>query len=167
MSKKFEELREAMDPERREKNRAEAEKELAELDAETGYVDLPDPDLCGPPWIMFCDEGKPIAIMPAGRPGDVADVRDIPEATVERIVACANAKERGAYTRMEEVSRELESVARVLIDAREKDDEDEQPFEQYCSFCGATGVNLHTSERASICFSCAKQSFEALREVPA
>lgn len=52
------------------------------------------PDL-RPPWIIFSDQGKPVAILPAGRPGEVADVRGMEMADVQRIVDAANSGYRG------------------------------------------------------------------------
>lgn len=46
----------------------------------------------GPPWTLFSDKKKPVAILPSGRPGEVANVRNIDPETVERIVQCANAR---------------------------------------------------------------------------
>lgn len=43
-----------------------------------------------PPWIIFSDEGKSVAILPAGRPGEVANVEALPDETVEAIVQAAN-----------------------------------------------------------------------------
>ena len=47
-----------------------------------------------PPWIVFSDGGKPLAILPAGRPGEVADVRGIPAKKVWAIVNAANQTQR-------------------------------------------------------------------------
>lgn len=47
------------------------------------------PDL-GPPWVLFLVDGRPEAILPAGRPGEVANVRGVSRSTVNRIIAAAN-----------------------------------------------------------------------------
>ncbi len=44
----------------------------------------------GPPWVLFFDGGAPGYIMPAGRPGDVADVSGMSTEDAERIVRLAN-----------------------------------------------------------------------------
>jgi hypothetical protein len=44
----------------------------------------------GPPWCIFADKGKSISVMPAGRPGDVCDVRFVPDDIVARHVRDAN-----------------------------------------------------------------------------
>ena len=46
----------------------------------------------GPPWMLFSDKKKPVAILPSGRPGEVANVRNIDPEVVERIVQCANTR---------------------------------------------------------------------------
>lgn len=43
-----------------------------------------------PPWVVFADRGKPLKIMPAGRPGDVADVSHMTPEEVRDIVRTAN-----------------------------------------------------------------------------
>ncbi len=44
----------------------------------------------GPPWIIFSDKGKPVAILPAGRPGEVANVEGLTMAEAQAIVNAAN-----------------------------------------------------------------------------
>jgi len=44
-----------------------------------------------PPWVLFLDGGKPVSILPAGRPGEVADVRGWTPGVAEHLVKCANA----------------------------------------------------------------------------
>lgn len=44
----------------------------------------------GPPWVLFSDKGRPIAILPAGRPGEVANVEGLPLAKVQAIIEAAN-----------------------------------------------------------------------------
>jgi len=43
-----------------------------------------------PPWILFIDKGKPKAILPAMRPGEVADVSHLTMAEAQNIVRLAN-----------------------------------------------------------------------------
>lgn len=45
----------------------------------------------GPPWILFTDKGKPVAILPAGRPGEVAKVDHLTLEQAKELVAAANA----------------------------------------------------------------------------
>lgn len=45
----------------------------------------------GPPWVLFCVEGKPVAILPAGRPGEVANVKGLSMKEAKAIVKHANA----------------------------------------------------------------------------
>jgi hypothetical protein len=47
------------------------------------------PDL-SPPWVLFCDKGKPFAIFPAGRPGEVANVKHLSMERAQKIVRLAN-----------------------------------------------------------------------------
>jgi hypothetical protein len=42
------------------------------------------------PWTIFADAGKSIAVLPAGRPGEVCDVRHVPDDIVKRQVDAAN-----------------------------------------------------------------------------
>lgn len=45
----------------------------------------------GPPWIVYLESGAPAAILPAGRPGEVADVRGMKRGVVDHVVRLANA----------------------------------------------------------------------------
>lgn len=47
------------------------------------------PDL-SPPWVLFSDHDKPIAILPAMRPGEVANVRHLTMKQAQRVVRAAN-----------------------------------------------------------------------------
>ena len=47
------------------------------------------PDLA-PPWVLFCDKGKPVAILPAMRPGEVAKVSHLTMHEAQEIVRLAN-----------------------------------------------------------------------------
>lgn len=49
------------------------------------------PDL-DPPWVLFSVDGKPEAILPAGRPGEVASVRGVSLDDAQRIVSIANSQ---------------------------------------------------------------------------
>lgn len=44
-----------------------------------------------PPWIICSDRGRPVAILPAGRPGEVANVREWDPEVAVHLVQCANA----------------------------------------------------------------------------
>ena len=74
-----------------------------------------------PPWIIFCDGGEPVAILPAGRPGEVADVRGIPRTTVEAIVNAANERQRA--TLPETMTAALELATKVITRDREEREE--------------------------------------------
>lgn len=43
-----------------------------------------------PPWILFSDDARPVAILPAGRPGEVANVSHLTMKQAQRIVMAAN-----------------------------------------------------------------------------
>ena len=43
-----------------------------------------------PPWVIFADKGKSVAVMPAGRPGDVANVELVPDGVVAEVVKSVN-----------------------------------------------------------------------------
>lgn len=43
-----------------------------------------------PPWVLFTDKNKPVAILPAGRPGEVADVSRLTMGQATEIVCAAN-----------------------------------------------------------------------------
>jgi len=67
-----------------------------------------------PPWVLFTDDGKPIAIMPAGRPGEVANVEGMTLAEAGEIVALANrindVVTDSAFRRIDESLAELQRV---------------------------------------------------------
>jgi hypothetical protein len=68
------------------------------------------PDL-SPPWVIFSAGGKPVAILPAGRPGEVANVEGLPGKLVKRIVNAANQEGGGSYMkRMEAITARLEAI---------------------------------------------------------
>lgn len=68
------------------------------------------PDL-SPPWVLFTDKGKPVAILPAGRPGEVANVEHLTSQEAKRIVKMANDFCRALDDiRMAYLWRELESI---------------------------------------------------------
>lgn len=81
-----------------------------------------------PPWVLFTDKGKPVAILPAGRPGEVANVEHLTRQEAQRIVKMAN----DFYSALDEIQmaylwRELESI-REEIDrnnARSRNDDPE------------------------------------------
>lgn len=80
----------------------------------------------GPPWVLFSDGGKPVAILPAMRPGEVADVRGLPIDLVTQIIRCANAAwYRGEATRMAELAATLERLGAKLPPDRDTPDENE------------------------------------------
>jgi hypothetical protein len=60
-----------------------------------------------PPWILFCDGGAPIAILPAGRPGEVLNVEGWPLEKAEALVAAANQESARSNARMTERLLEL------------------------------------------------------------
>ncbi len=47
------------------------------------------PDL-GPPWALFTSQGRPVSVMPAGRPGDVFSVEGWTMADALDLVNTAN-----------------------------------------------------------------------------
>jgi hypothetical protein len=56
----------------------------------TGMRPPARPDL-SPPWMLFVDKGRPVAILPAGRLGKVADVEKLTMQEAREIVRIANA----------------------------------------------------------------------------
>ena len=44
-----------------------------------------------PPWTLFLDKGEPLAILPAGRPGDVCTTEGWTLEQAQRVVAAVNA----------------------------------------------------------------------------
>lgn len=64
-----------------------------------------------PPWIILSDKGKPVAILPAGRPGEVANIRGMTMAKALKIVNAANQEGDGSYMkRMESITARLEAI---------------------------------------------------------
>ena len=43
-----------------------------------------------PPWILFSEDNKPLAILPAGRSGEVANIEGLSLEAAHRILDCAN-----------------------------------------------------------------------------
>lgn len=53
-----------------------------------------------PPWVLFCDGRKPVAILPAGRPGEVCNVSKLTMKQAQAIVRAANQPIRDAQVRL-------------------------------------------------------------------
>lgn len=71
---------------------------------------MPKQDL-SPPWVIFSDKGKPVAILPAGRPGEVANVEGLPMKLVRKIVNAANQEGDGSFMkRMEALTARIETM---------------------------------------------------------
>ena len=64
----------------------------------------------GPPWIIYSDRGKPVAILPAGRTGEVANVEGWPWETVTAIVSAANEPSMSFDESMARAAAALESI---------------------------------------------------------
>ena len=69
----------------------------------------------GPPWIVHADGGKPIVILPAGRPGEVADVRGLPEKLVRRLVMCANQEPEGINQRIMALQERVLEIGKKMV----------------------------------------------------
>lgn len=69
-----------------------------------------------PPWILFVDKGKPKAILPAMRQGEVADVSHLTMAEAQEIVRLGNelyyVLQRVKFRRIEERLQELTVLIR-------------------------------------------------------
>jgi len=108
---------------------------------------LPDPKDCAPPWTAFYVDGYPEAIMPAGRPGDVAIVRGLPEELVQRIIQCANAGVLQDRLKPGEVEEAVANAQR-LFDGSKRDEiiqdflEKTAPKERECKVCGETYTGM-------------------------
>ena len=64
----------------------------------------------GPPWVLFTDNGKPIAILPAGRPGEVANVEGLTMGEAHEIVRIANKiHHRLTMEKLNELQKRIES----------------------------------------------------------
>lgn len=71
----------------------------------------------GPPWVLFTDDGAPVAILPAGRPGQVARILATSLEDAARIVAITNAMraQRDELEKDRDMWRgECESLSREL-----------------------------------------------------
>lgn len=68
------------------------------------------PDL-SPPWVLFLERGRPVVILPAGRPGEVANVSGLTLEQARAIVDAANQTNgplRGIYERLGRLVDSLE-----------------------------------------------------------
>ena len=74
-----------------------------------------------PPWVLFLHEGKPKAILPAGRPGEVADVSHLTMAEARDIVRLANEiHDEIVRARFRGVDSHVRKLAVLIACAREK-----------------------------------------------
>lgn len=71
-------------------------------------------DDLSPPWVVFADRGKPRAILPAGRPGTVADVSHMTTDEVREIAKAANK----LHTLI--VHHKLSYIGRMVEDLRQQ-----------------------------------------------
>lgn len=68
-----------------------------------------------PPWILFTDQGRPVAILPAGRPGEVANVEHLTMEEAKTIVGLANQLAHALQmAKMNYVIRELDRLSDQL-----------------------------------------------------
>lgn len=95
-----------------------------------------------PPWTIFADKRKPVAILPSGRPGEVANVRNIDPETVERIVRCANAQPPG--DEVGTLARRVNNLESIL--AMIKVDACDDPL-LTCVLCGAESCDASFGTR--------------------
>lgn len=69
----------------------------------------------GPPWVLFVDKGRPVAILPAMRLGEVAKVDHLTMAEAANIVRLANELWRAiVHARLESVARDLAVLTKRL-----------------------------------------------------
>jgi len=69
-----------------------------------------------PPWVLFSDGGKPVAILPAGRPGEVANVEHLTMRQAREIVNLANAIHDKLWrAKLARLERELLTMAVQLV----------------------------------------------------
>ena len=66
-----------------------------------------------PPWILFSDNDKPIAILPAGRSGEIANVEGMSLKTVQAIINAANSGVPDPLEALEKIREELEKALKV------------------------------------------------------
>jgi hypothetical protein len=87
------------------------EEAIAALDAEHRKVGKDR----SPPWVLFIDQDKPVAILPAGRPGEVARVSHLTMERAQEIVAIANRFHHElVVTRLEQLGAEITTLAAEL-----------------------------------------------------
>jgi hypothetical protein len=68
-----------------------------------------------PPWVLFVSEDKPVAILPAGRPGEVCNVSHLSMGRAQEIVSLAN----GLYHRLtmlqlEQLGDDIAALTRMI-----------------------------------------------------
>ncbi len=73
-----------------------------------------------PPWILFADKGKPLAILPAGRAGEVASVKGLSMKAAQAIVDAANIgrTQEDALRRLDEMIGKLHLIEALDLLAR-------------------------------------------------
>jgi len=78
------------------------------------------PDL-SPPWVLFTDNRKPKAILPAGRPGEVADVSGLDLELVQSIVRAANLlADRLHEAKLERLFADMRSLFERIVPVSER-----------------------------------------------
>ena len=71
-----------------------------------------------PPWVLFTDKGKPKAILPAMRPGEVADVSHLTMEEAQNIVRLGNelyhavemARLKGIHGKLSEITEDFKKA---------------------------------------------------------
>ena len=77
---------------------------------------MTEPDL-NPPWVLFTDNGKPVAILPAMRPGQVCSVEGYSMEEAQSIVDAANRAHWASRIRiLGAVSSEICDVTREMAE---------------------------------------------------
>lgn len=73
------------------------------------------PQNLAPPWVLFSDKDKPVAILPAMRPGEVCSVTHLTMKEAQRIVNVANELYSLAFeARLKGISKAIENIAALF-----------------------------------------------------
>ena len=83
-----------------------------------------------PPWVLFTDGGRAIAILPAGRPGEVANVEHLTARQAQKIVNLANRiHQELVRAKLDRLERDLLALSLEVVAASAPSPEPVRPRE--------------------------------------
>lgn len=128
-----------------------------------------------PPWILFVDDDKPVAILPAGRPGEVLNVEGWPLKKAQALIDAANQESSSFNARMTRATERAVELFGKVTEAEAAAANPQSVKAQAwlpsitCPSCKAeyegSEVEYDGDERDENCFMCGQNFFVTVKVV--